>query len=151
MKKIIAIIFLALASITVADAQALNKAGDNIIGEYYTDYGGSASRFRFTKESDGSYKAQIFWVEDLLDKNGKVSLDEKNPDKSLRNVPMDKVVIVRGLKYNAKKQRWEGGKIYDPTRGLVVNATASFIDEKNLKIRGTVLGIGESVVWTKEK
>ena len=47
---------------------------------------------------------------------GKKILDAKNPDKSLRNTPCDQIVIFNGLKYNASKRQWDGGKIYDPQR-----------------------------------
>ena len=64
---------------------------------------------------------------------------------------MDKVVIFTGLKYDAEKQHWTGAKIYDPGRGIRVKMTAKLEGPGKLVVRGTVLGIGESVTWIKEK
>jgi uncharacterized protein (DUF2147 family) len=55
------------------------------------------------------------------------------------------------LKYNKKKCRWEDGKIYDPTRGIKANCQGEFTDDGRLKIRGSLLGIGETVYWTRLK
>ncbi len=148
-RTILSLLFAAVAAITLA-AQDMNSAADNIIGNYYTDYGDSESRIKITKEPDGTYKAQVYWCKDRLDKNGNLQLDTKNPDKNLRNVPIDQVVLVWDLKYNKAKKCWDGGKIYDPTRGLRVNAACTFIDGKSLKVRGTLMGIGETLIWQKE-
>ncbi len=88
----------------------MNAAGDNIIGKYYTDYGDNESRIEFRKEKDGTYTAQICWCKDRLDKYGKIKTDVKNPEKSLRNVPVDKIVLISGLKYNKDKNDGTAGK-----------------------------------------
>ena len=132
-------------------AQGINDKADNIVGEYLTDRGGSKSKVRVTKSADGTYNAQIFWVEKPLDANGNKRKDVKNPDKSLRNVDIDQVVIVQGLKYDASKKMWGGAKIYDPSKGIRVNVTAEFETADKLKLRGTVLGIGTTLYWTHIK
>ncbi len=135
---------------SVAQSQWNNK-GDNIVGEYLTDRGGSKSKVRVTKMANGTYKAQVFWVEKPLDAKGNKRKDVKNPEKNLRNVDIDKVVLVEGLKYDAEDQEWGGAKIYDPSKGLRVNVSAEFISAKKLKLRGTILGIGTTLYWTKIK
>ena len=134
-----------------AAAQGINDKADNIIGEYLTDRGGSKSKVRVTKNADGTYDAQVFWVENPMSKDGKKRKDVKNPDKSLRNVDIDQVVIVKGLKYDAEDKKWGGAKIYDPTKGLRVNATAEFETADKLKLRGTILGVGVTLYWTRIK
>ena len=92
-------IFMAIAAIFMAlpaVAQNLNSNPDSIIGEYSTDRGGKKSKVRVTKNTNGTYTAQVFWVENPLDANGNKRKDVKNPDKSLRNVDIDKVVLVVG-------------------------------------------------------
>ncbi|MBR5963457.1 MAG: DUF2147 domain-containing protein [Bacteroidaceae bacterium] len=126
-----------------------NDKGDNIVGEYKGFHSGSDFKVRFTRNNDGTYNAQMTYVGNLLDAKGNVQYDIKNSDKSRRNVPLDKVVIIEGLKYNAEKKQWDGAKIYDPQRGIKVKVTAKFIDDNKLRLRGSVLGIGESVVWEK--
>lgn len=132
-------------------AQGLNDNADNIVGEYLTDRGGSKSKVLITKNAQGTYDAQVFWVENPLDKEGKKRKDVKNPDKSLRNVDIDKVVLVRGLKFDADDKEWSGAKIYDPTKGIRVNATAYFESKNKLKLRATILGIGQTIYWQKIK
>lgn len=151
MKTFIFTLLCAVALICPAKAQTLNTNPDQIIGTYLTDRGGSKSKVRVTKNADGSYDAQLYWVENPYDKSGKKRKDEKNPDKALRNVDIDKVVIVKGLKYIAEDKQWGGAKIYDPTKGLRVNATAEFESADKLKLRGTILGVGVTLYWTRIK
>lgn len=132
-------------------AQGINDKADNIVGEYLTDRGGSKSKIRISKNVHGTYDAQVFWVEHPLDKDGKKRKDVKNPDRSLRNVDIDKVVLVRGLQYDATEKEWSGTKIYDPTKGMRVNATAKFEDARRLKLRATIMGIGKTLYWHKIK
>lgn len=150
MKFIIAMIC-ALVAVLPAVAQDMNSKGDNIVGEYLTDRGGSKSKVRVTKNADGTYNAHVFWVEHPNDDNGNKRKDEKNPDKALRNVDIDKVVLVKGLQYKAKDKKWGGAKIYDPTKGIRVNASAEFVEPNKLKLRGTIMGIGATLYWTKIK
>jgi len=152
MKSIIATIMCLFAFALTASAQhPSNNNPDSIIGSYSSDRGGSQSKVRVTKNADGTYDAQIYWVENPYDKDGKKRKDVKNPDKALRNVDIDQVVIVKGLKYEADKKRWGGAKIYDPTKGLRVNATAEFETADKLKLRGTILGVGVTIYWTRIK
>ena len=139
---------IALAVLCTLSVFAQNDKADNIIGKYIYGTGKDAYKVEITKQSDG-YKCQIFWVADPLDENGKQALDTKNPDKSLRSVPMDQVVLFTGLKYNAEKKHWTDTKIYDPNRGIKVKVTINFDSPKVLKVRGTVLGIGETVTWNR--
>lgn len=147
MKKLLLALALLLGGILGLQAQ--NDKADNIIGTYLCGTGNDAYKVKIIKAVDGTYTVQVCWVADPLDANGKVRLDVKNPDKSLRSTRIDQVVIIRGLKYIPAKQHWGDAKIYDPDRGIRVKATLSFDNPRVLKVRGTVLGIGETVVWNK--
>ncbi|MBQ3710281.1 MAG: DUF2147 domain-containing protein [Bacteroidales bacterium] len=150
MKQFFIALTLLMACISPSIAQSnLNNKADNIIGEYKGEQEGDHFKVRITKLDNGTYQGQIFWMENSTDANGKKMLDIHNPDRSLRNTPCDQIVLFSGLEYNAKKHRWDGAKIYDPQRGIRVRMTAEFTDKGQLKIRGTVLGIGESVYWDK--
>ena len=151
MKKLIFTLLWATMLAMPSFAQSINKNGDEIIGEYLTDRGGSKSKVRVTKETNGTYTAQIFWVENPLDKNGNKRKDVNNPDKNLRNVDIDKVVIVKGLKFDKSEGEWNGTKIYDPSKGIRVNVEAEFVDAKKLKLFGNIWGIGTTIYWTKIK
>ena len=152
MRKFIVAIICAVAFAMPSFAQGLNDKADNIIGEYQTDRGGSKSKVRISKNADGSYDAQVFWVENPYEADGKTKRkDVKNPDKALRNVPVDQIVLVKGLKYDPESKSWGGAKIYDPTKGLKVNATAEFETADKLKLRGTILGMGVTLYWVRIK
>lgn len=150
MKKFIIAIISMVAFVAPSFAQGINDKADNIIGEYLTDRGGSKSKVRIIKNADGTYDAQVFWVENPYEADGKTKRkDVKNPDKALRNTPVDQIVLVKGLKYDAEEKYWGGAKIYDPTKGLKVNATAEFETADKLKLRGTILGMGVTLYWTR--
>lgn len=150
MKKLLFALAALLGATVLSTAQnKLNDSADSILGEYIAIQNSDESKVRFTKNADGTFKCQIYWLRDDKDASGKKYLDVKNPDKKLRTVPADQVVLIDGLKYNAGKKCWDGAKIYDPQRGLKANATASFTADGRLRIRGSVMGIGETVYWTK--
>lgn len=98
---------------------------------------------------DSYSNAQVFWVENALDDKGNKRKDVKNPDKSLRNVDVDQIVLVKGLKYIAEDKEWGDAKIYDPTMGIRVNVTAEFLEANKLKLRGSIFGIGTTIYWNR--
>jgi len=153
MNKIISIACaLILASVSLfaqSNSATLNSKADNIIGTYYLSFSGEESKVKITKESAGSYKAQVIWVKNDKDKSGKKRLDEKNPDKSLRTVPCDQIVLIQGLKYNSKDKIWTDAKIYDPTRGIKANVKVQFQEDGKLALKGSLMGISETSIWTK--
>lgn len=151
MKNFIMTLICAMMVSVPALAQGINDQADNIVGEYLTDRGGSKSKVRVTKNADGTYNAQVFWVEKPNDANGNKRKDVKNPEKELRNVDIDQVVIVKGMKYNKSEKTWGDTKIYDPSKGIRVNVTAEFVDANKLKLRGTIMGIGTTIFWTRIK
>ncbi|MGN1211817.1 MAG: DUF2147 domain-containing protein [Candidatus Cryptobacteroides sp.] len=148
MKRFTTILMAITSVICVMSARNLkdNNSADNIVGLYSTNHGGENSRVRVTKNGN-TYEARTVWVENRLDKNGKVRLDEKNPDKSLRNVECDKIVLISGLKYDPAKKVWGDTKIYDPTKGIRANVKCSFSDDGVLIVKGSLLGISETVKW----
>ena len=149
MKRIIFIMLCAVLFTMPSFAQDINSKGDNIIGEYLSIKDGSQSKIRITKAANGTYTAQVFWVEKAYDAKGNKRKDVKNPDKSLRNVDLDKVVLIKGLKYDAKDKEWTDTKIYDPGSGKIYSVDIEFKDAKTLKVYGNILGIGKTVYWTR--
>ncbi len=151
-RTVLLFITMVLSSVMAWAQNSKNNQPDAIVGVYRVEHGDQLSKVRVYKDRDGSYTAQCIWLRDSIDpQTGKLVTDTKNPDKSLRNTPCNKIIIVQGLKYNKKKCRWDDGKIYDPTRGIKANCQAEFTDDGRLKIRGSLLGIGETVYWTRLK
>ena len=151
MKRFIIALLCSVLFAAPSFSQSMNSKGDNIIGEYLSIKDGGKSKIRVTKASDGTYTAQVFWVERALDKDGNKRKDSKNPDKSLRNVTLDNVVIIKALKYDADDQEWGDTEIYDPSSGKIYDVDIEFKDSKTLKVYGNIWGIGTTIYWTKIK
>lgn len=152
MKKLLMTLMLCVFAVTCAVAQnALNNAADNIVGTYSGDQNGDKFQAKIVKLSNGTYQGQVIWMANDKDSKGNKRYDTKNPDKSLRNTPCDRIVLFSGLKYDADKKQWGDTKIYDPQRGIKAKMTAMFEKDGRLRVKGSVLGISESVYWTKEK
>lgn len=150
MKQIVMALFFLLGCMTpVMAQQPLNDRADNIIGTYSGKQGDDKFKAKIVKLTDGTYRGQVIWIEHDKDAQGNKILDKKNPDKSLRTVPTDRVVLFTGLKYDAKNRRWNDTKIYDPQRGIRAKMTAEFTADGRLHIKGSVLGISESIYWKK--
>ena len=150
MKRLIIIVFCLISFLSVAMAQAdRNASADNILGTYEVFHNGESTKVSVTKAPDGTYTAQVVWVENRLDEDGNVRLDEKNPDKALRNVECDKVILMQGLVYNKERQKWGDTKVYDPTRGFKANVQCEFMESGMLRVRGSLLGLSQSIYWKK--
>lgn len=151
-KRLLLILMVLTAAIWPAAAQqGLNDAADNVVGTYSGQQGEDAFKARITKLSDGTYRGQVIWMERDKDAQGHKILDKKNPDKSLRTRPADQTVLFTGLTYDAKKRCWGGTKIYDPQRGLKANVTIDFTADGRLRLKGSLLGISETVYWKRVK
>lgn len=150
MKRILIFTALILGYFASLAAQtALNNMADNIVGTYSGMQGDDRFKAKIVKLKDGTYRAQIVWLERDRDAKGNKLLDSKNPDKSLRATPADRIVLLSGLRYDAKNHRWGDTKIYDPQRGIRAKLVAEFTADGRLRLKGSLMGISESVYWTK--
>lgn len=149
MKKSFLTLLLICTSILGLLAQGLNDNADNILGNWRATRSGEVSKVKVSRSADGTYTAQVYWVEVDKDKDGNKKLDRKNPDKSLRNTPCDQIVLIKGLRYNADKKQWDGTEVYDPTKGIRAKCVVRFENDGKLRIKGSILGISQSVYWEK--
>lgn len=143
MKKLISLLLMLMLAVTGAMAQA-----DKVCGTYKAVQNGAASKVKIFKHGDG-YRAQIFWVEHPKNEDGSIKLDTKNPDAAKRKTPMDKVILIDKVKYNAKDKTWESGKIYDPTSGKTYNVELSIKDAKTLTVKGKLGPFSKKLYWTR--
>ncbi|MEP6466182.1 MAG: DUF2147 domain-containing protein [Parafilimonas sp.] len=101
------------------------------------------------------FKAKVVWFYDGDDTITPISkrLDIKNPNKTLRSRPIVGVDILSGLTYNAKQNRWNGGKIYDATSGRTWDATVWLTNFNNLNVRGFYVfrWIGKTLTFIRIK
>lgn len=110
MKRTLLFCIVAIMTIASAFAQA-----DKVVGTYKAVRKGVTSKVKVFKYNDG-YRAQVIWVDNLKKEDGSIRLDEKNPDPAKRKVQADKIVLIDKVKFDGK-DKWSGGKIYDPTSG----------------------------------
>lgn len=143
MKKNLLIIALFIISAGLIYGQA-----DKVTGIWLTEKKGS--QIRIFKATDGKYYGKIEWLEKDKDR-----LDVNNPDEKLRSKKVWGMLILRGFSYNASKNQWEGGTIYDPENGKTYDCYMWFEGNDNqLHIKGYVLGmkfIGRETLWTREQ
>ena len=148
MKKLITLLQMILLGFGLY-AEETNP-GDAILGTYASVQAGHEYHAKITKKADGTYKAQVIWVKDAIDPDtGEKLKDTKNPNKALRDTPVDEVILMDGLKCNAEKDQWGDTKIYDPDRGIRANVVVRFTSDGQLSLKGSVLGISETVYWTR--
>ncbi len=147
MRNLVFALFLCIPALFYA-APAGNDP-DRITGLYSAEYEGEKSRISIYRNDGGTYSAQVVWVSNRYDASGKVRTDEKNPDKAKRDTPCDEIVIIERMSYDSRKNSWGNARVYDPLRGIKANVTCSFEPDGRLKVRGSLMGIGMSVYWTR--
>ena len=92
----------------------------------------------------------MYWIKDAIDPaTGEKRKDVKNPNKALRDTPCDRIVLMDGLRYIAEKNQWGETKVYDPLRGIRANVVVRFLPDGRLAVKGSLLGISETVYWTR--
>lgn len=151
MKRVVLFLMTLLCVCTVIAQNVLNDKADNIVGTYSGKQGDDIFKVKIVKLTDGTFRGQVVWLEHDKDSKGNKILDAKNPNKNLRSKPADRIVLFSGLKYNAKKHRWDATRIYDPQRGITARMSAEFVSDGRLEITGSVAVISESVYWVKDK
>ena len=110
------------------------------------------SHIEIYEKSDGSFEGKIVWLIEPYEKNGDIKRDKENPNKDLRNMPLNGLVIIKNLKYLNSNQ-WGGGSIYDARSGKTYSLNATLQDKDNLFMRGYVgfSFIGKTTNWTRIK
>ena len=148
MKNIFKLGLLALVMLFTNNVFA-QLAADKIVGVYQVEEEGRQSKVRFTKCADGTYQGQIIWLSQPNNSDGTRKMDVKNPDPAKRNTPADQVVIVYGIRYDAKKNAWNGGRVYKPINGKTYKVECSFDDATTLRVKGSLGPISLSRYWKK--
>jgi len=147
MKKLL--IITVLATFTLA---GFSQDASKVTGHWLTEKG--TSQIYVYKASNGKYYGRISWLSEP-NLNGAPKKDTNNPDPSLQNKPLLKLIILKGFEYNPDDQDWEGGTIYDPDNGKTYDAYMWFEDGNYniLKLKGYVLGmrfLGRETTWKRE-
>lgn len=129
------------------------QAGDKIVGTYYVkdDQSPEEAKIRIYRTTSGTYAGKTVWVKNPNFKDGTPKRDIKNPDPSKRNTPADQIQMLFHFKYDAKKNEWVDGEIYDPVHGKYYKCKMWFSDDKTLQLRGYigVPAFGRTMTWKK--
>ncbi len=134
-------------------------SGNEILGIWKTfdKLGKLESSVEIYKEKD-TYCAKIVsltepnWpAGDDQNMAGKPKNDRNNPNADLRSRPIIGMQIMQDFVYNARKNIWEGGRIYDPGCGKTYKCKFALAFPNQLEVRGYI-GIsllGRTETWTR--
>lgn len=140
------------ALFVLAGFSASAQDADRILGVYKVvgETTGELSHVRIYRNGD-KYYGRIIWLEHPNNADGTKRLDTMNPNPELRTLPADEILILDGLHYDAKKEQWTGGTIYNPVDGKVYDVMAEFENDKVLRVRGYVgsLMFGKTYLWDR--
>lgn len=139
-----------LSLLIFLSAQA--QSADSILGYYLTQDGDS--QVNIFKGTNGKYYGKIIWLKNPYEDDGRIKLDDENPDKKLQARTIMGLQLLSAFDYDADDKEWEDGTIYDPKSGNTYKCYMWF-DEKNsniLNVKGYIgfSLIGRSVTWIRE-
>lgn len=101
-------------------------------------------------DENGKAQGVIVWMERDKEEDGGPRIDKLNPEKSLRERPLEGMNILSDFNYKGKGV-WEEGTVYDPDSGKTYSGSIQSSGPNVLKMRGYV-GIklfGRTELWTR--
>ncbi|MFO7924328.1 MAG: DUF2147 domain-containing protein [Bacteroidales bacterium] len=123
-----------------------------IVGYWLTEEG--ESQIEIYRVPGNKFNGRIVWLEEPFEDDGSIKRDDENPDRSLRNRPTLGIELLKDFTYNASKQEWENGTIYDPESGKTYDAFMRLEGNNTMKLKGFVLGmrfLGRESTWTRDE
>jgi uncharacterized protein (DUF2147 family) len=93
-------------------------------------------------ESNGTVNGKIVWLA-----KGPDTKDTHNKDEKLRSRKLMGVNILSGL--TKKKDKWEGGRIYNPKNGKDYKCSI-WLEGDKLKVRGYIGFLYETQTWKRK-
>jgi len=140
-------LFMAVSSVILYAQQALKP--DALCGEWWTPE--NQGKIIFFKDGT-TYSGKVSWMKKNIDpETGKPMLDKHNPNPALRNRPVIGLVLFYNFTYNASKEKYIDGKLYDSDSGNTYSCWIKLIDKNVLELHGFVgfSLIGKSVYFTR--
>lgn len=132
MKKLMLTMALALLSVA--------GYSQEVLGKWLTEAGDAQVEIY---QSGDKLNGRIVWLA-----QGHETKDKHNPDESLRSRKLMGVNILSGL--SKSKDRWEGGRIYNPKNGKSYKC-AIWLDGEQLKVRGYLGMFYETQTWKRKQ
>ncbi len=151
------IIFFTLATALFSTPCIHAASADDILGVWLTPESDNGNAQIQIYKEDGKYVGKIIWLEkplytkDNLDggEEGTPLLDTRNPDVSKQSRPLLGLKMLQGFTF--RKNRWQGGTIYDPESGKSYKCKITLKSDGRLKVRGFigVAMLGRTSIWTQ--
>ena len=116
-----------------------NCFAQDILGKWLTEAGDALVEIY---QNGDQLNGKIVWLE-----KGPETKDIHNSDAKLRNRKLMGVNILSGL--TKKKDKWEGGKIYNPKNGKNYKCSI-WLDGNELKVRGYIGILYETQTWKRK-
>ena len=140
-----------LTSVLIFCCTSIFAQADKVVGIWLTQDGDS--QVKIYKSADNKFFGQIKWLKNPTE-DGKAKFDKKNPNDKLKTRPILDLMLLSGFVYNASKDQWVDGTIYDPKSGKTYNCYMWFERGNNdvLHVKGYVgfSWIGRQVEWKRE-
>jgi uncharacterized protein (DUF2147 family) len=153
--KVKRVLFVLLMSLLISFPLFPQSGADQLAGKYHIikEETKAESRVEIYKNSEGKYEGKIVWLKNPNHPDGAPKYDLKNPNKDLRNVRSDQIVLLKNFTYDEKNKEWKGGTIYDPEEGKTYKCQLKFDSPSILNVRGYVgiPALGKTMKWTKEE
>jgi uncharacterized protein (DUF2147 family) len=130
-----------LVALLALPAVSTAGPGDSLLGRWCTEECEAVFDFYAV---GGEYRGRLY------PKKYPGLIDSLNPVDSLRNRKLAGQTTIYALVYNAARQRWENGRVYNPENGKIYRCTCK-LRGADLVFRG-FLGVsllGQSQVWTR--
>ena len=118
---------------------AANGFAQDIFGTLLTEAGDAQVEIY---QSGNTVNGKIVWLS-----KGPDTKDTHNSDEKLRSRKLMGVHILSGL--TKKKDKWEGGKIYNPKNGKTYKCSI-WLEGKTLKVRGYIGFLYETQTWKRK-
>jgi len=118
---------------------AANGFAQDILGTWLTEAGDAKVEIY---QSGNTVNGKIVWLA-----KGPETKDIHNTDEKLRSRKLMGVNILSGL--TKKKEKWEGGKIYNPKNGKSYKCSI-WLEGKELKVRGYIGFLFETQTWERK-
>lgn len=112
----------------------------DVLGKWLTEAGDAQVEIY---QAGDKLNGKIVWLQ-----QGPETKDKHNPDAKLQGRKLMGVNILSGL--SKSKNKWEGGKIYNPKNGKSYKCTM-WLEGDKLKVRGYVAMFYETQTWTRKK
>lgn len=100
------------------------------------------------------YYGKVIWLQNPNEKEGTgPDLDDKNPDKTMRTVPILGLRVLKDFSYEGEGV-FKGGNAYDPNNGKTYCGKITIIDTDHIDMRGSICGLsflGRTETWVRYK